>query len=173
MTRPAAALAAACALAGALVTGACTADATPTPPSPSQASPTAAPAATTSAVTAPGTPSPSPSETAAWPTAILESDAMASLHSYTVVWLAVADSATGATLEPAVARAAEAGYDASKTPVVCVDPAPVELVGDGTDDVWGVPLYFATRADADTFVTLWATPVVTVVDDVRMACDWD
>jgi hypothetical protein len=170
MQRPSSLLAVAIATAAVLCMAGCTGGASPAPTAPSQQSPAPVTVEATPAVTAPDDPVPSASATPQWPTGISEVDAMSSPQNYTVVWLAVSDDV--AAFEPVLARTTELGYSTATTPLRCVYAAGDESADDDGGDVLGLPLYFATRAEADTFVALWATPVVTVVDDVHLACDW-
>ncbi len=95
---------------------------------------------------------------------------MSAADNYVVVWLTTTHEQPHDAWDPIVARAEVAGYSVATTPVMCVADAPAELVGD--DDPDGLPVYFATRAEADTFVKLWSEPVTAVVDDVHLSCDW-
>jgi hypothetical protein len=131
---------------------------------------------TTLATTAAPAPLPTPtsSPTPSWPAALGEADALSSPENYAAVWLTTTREQPADAFGPIVDRAAALGYDVGLTPVTCVDVAPVSLVGDeNPGDVMGLPVYFATKAEADTFVDLWGEPVTAVLDDVHLACDWD
>lgn len=98
---------------------------------------------------------------------------MGAADSYTVVWLATTGDAPDDVFGPIIDRTTALGYSVATTPVTCVAEAPPELVdGDDPGAVMGLPVYFATRAEADTFVDLWGEHVTAVVDDVHLACDW-
>jgi hypothetical protein len=144
-----------------------------TTPAPDDAdAPTTAP--TEAAPTAAGTPAedPTPTATPTWPAALPEDEAMAATDSYSVVWLAIAPSEDEAALDAAQERAESLGYGAAATPVICVPPAPADVVAESWDDAWGTPVYFRSPPDADRFAELWGSPVAAVVHDVHLACGW-
>lgn len=74
--------------------------------------------------------------------------------------------------DPVAAELAAVGYSVADVPVGCVVPSLDALGIDPATDPWGLPVYFRSAQDAETFVGLWGRPVVGVVADADLSCDW-
>ncbi|WNB84478.1 hypothetical protein [Cellulomonas sp. ATA003] len=112
---------------------------------------------------APRPTTPSPADPA-WPAAVPERTAIqGGPDPLTVVWLAVDAGPSASDLDEAVARVEAVGYEGLQTPLSCQADA-WEPLGVPGGQAFGVPLYFAGRADAERFVALWDGPVAAVVE---------
>lgn len=149
-----------------------------TPPAGPLAQPSAPSSAETSATPRAQASAPSSASAAelAWPLALDEADAMG-MAQLSVVWLAVAaeDSDIDAQLTPVTSSLVPLGYEGSPVPIMCQGNAVAELglaVEGDPGYAFGVGVYFAARADAERFTSLYDRPTLGIVDG-DFFCDYD
>jgi hypothetical protein len=150
-------------VAAGLVLTACTGGATPAPALP-----------TPPATSSPSTESPE-SATAptddgrAWPPSVSEAEFFSGTPA-AAAWLITGPEDDIGSWDAVEADAAAVGYDVAALPIWCHDLS-FDLV-DSTGK-WGVPVFFATEADATRFAALWAGDDPVVVGIGHIGCDFD
>ena len=115
-----------------------------------------------------GAPAPEHGPGEGWPEPVPEEVALRGEQPVTVVWVAVDTGPLASDIEAASDRVRDAGYPAPHTPLTCQVAAHEPLgVPEGFVEpmelVFGVPVYFATTADAEAFVDRFG-PVAAVVE---------